>query len=186
TLLVFGGSRGARSINRALLAHLPDLLPYCQVLHISGTLDADEVQREAEALAGRIGEQLAARYHTYSYLHSDDMALALAAADLVLSRAGASTLGEFPLFGLPAILVPYPHAWRYQKTNADYLTTQGAAMRLDDDQLNDRLTPIVMQLLNRDTLEQMAAASRALRRPDAARRAAEMLVEMAHTATNRG
>jgi len=59
-------------------------------------------------------------------------------------------------------------------------------MRLDDDQLNDRLTPIVMQLLNRDTLEQMAAASRALRRPDAARRAAEMLVEMAHTATNRG
>lgn len=186
TLLVFGGSRGARSINQALLAHLPDLLPHCQVLHISGTLDAEDVQARAAALAGTLGDRLAARYHTFDYLHSRDMALALAAADLVVSRAGASTLGEFPLFGLPAILVPYPHAWRYQKTNADYLTTRGAAMRLDDDQLTDRLTPTVKQLLDPATREQMAASARALRRPDAARHVVEMLVEMVRRPADRG
>ena len=60
------------------------------------------------------------------------MGLAFAAADLVVSRAGASILGEYPLFGLPSILIPYPYAWRYQKVNADYLATRGAAIRLDD------------------------------------------------------
>ena len=61
----------------------------------------------------------------------------MAAADLVVSRAGASILGEYPLFGLPSILIPYPYAWRYQKVNADYLVTRGAAIRLDDETLSD-------------------------------------------------
>ena len=111
-LLVMGGSKGARSINRALLAILPDLPVEIQVLHLTGQLDWDEVQGARAALPADV----AARYHPLPYLH--DMGAALAAADLAVSRAGASTLGEFPLFGLPAILVPYPYAWRYQKVNA--------------------------------------------------------------------
>ncbi|MBK7199909.1 MAG: glycosyltransferase [Anaerolineae bacterium] len=102
-LLVFGGSRGARSINQALLAALPALVGQMQVVHISGTLDWPQVEAQAAALP----ESVRAHYHGFAYLH-DDMALALAAADLVVARAGASTLGEFPLLGLPAILAPLP------------------------------------------------------------------------------
>lgn len=176
TLLVFGGSRGARSINRALADHLPALLARAEVLHISGTLDWPEVHAGAADLPA----DLAARYHPFDYLHGDDMALALAEADLVVSRAGASTLGEFPLFSLPAILVPYPHAWRYQKTNADYLTSRGAAMRLDDDNLNDQLVSTIGQLLDDDARRgAMAEAAHSLRRPDAAARIASHLASLA-------
>ena len=112
-VFVFGGSKGARSINRALLAVLPGILPDAQVLHISGSLDWPEIEAASQALPAELAE----RYHPYPYLH-EEMGAALSVADLVVSRAGASTLGEFPLFGIPAILVPYPYAWRYQRINA--------------------------------------------------------------------
>lgn len=186
TLLVFGGSRGARSLNRALLRALPDLLAQGQVIHVTGSLDYEQVAGNAAALP----ENAAARYHAFEYLHGEDMGLALAAADLAVSRAGASVLGEFPLFGLPAILVPYPHAWRYQKTNADYLASRGAAMRLDDNQLSDHLAPLTEQLLQDATRRsQMADAARALSQPDAAARIAALLVRLADPAaptTSRG
>ena len=120
-LLVFGGSQGARSINMAVLNHLRALLEKFEIIHLSGEWDWQIVKAAREQLP----VELAARYHALPYLH--EMGAALAAADLVVSRAGASSLGEFPLFGLPALLVPYPHAWRYQKVNADYLTRRGAA-----------------------------------------------------------
>ncbi len=176
TLLVIGGSRGARSINQALLAILPDLLAEerWQVVHISGTLDwpAVEAARQQLTPAGR------ARYHAFDYLH-EDMGLALAAADLVVSRAGASTLGEFPHFGLPAILLPYPHAWRYQAVNADYLASRGAAIRLDDDRAGDELFPTIRRLWDDPVmLQQMAARSRALARPEGAQNIARLVMEL--------
>jgi UDP-N-acetylglucosamine:LPS N-acetylglucosamine transferase len=115
TVLVFGGSKGARSINRAIEAVIEQLLAKYQVIHISGSADAVEVQAKRNSLS----EELKRQYHVFEYVH--EMGLAFAAADLVVSRAGASILGEYPLFGLPSILIPYPHAWRYQKVNADYL-----------------------------------------------------------------
>jgi undecaprenyldiphospho-muramoylpentapeptide beta-N-acetylglucosaminyltransferase len=182
TLLVFGGSRGARSINRALVPLLPDLVlargdyPGCQIVHISGTLDRDRVREQAAALP----PEVAAHYQAVDYLHTEDMALALVAADLVVARAGAGTLGEFPLFGLPAILVPYPHAWRYQKVNADVMVSRGAAVRLNDERLGDDLAPTVRRLLA-DTAEreQMAAAMNRLRRPNAAAHIAAALADVA-------
>ena len=103
-LLVTGGSKGARSLNNAVLADLSALLEIAQVIHISGALDWPVVKAATQQLP----KELSARYHALPYLH--EMGAALAAADLVVSRAGASTLGEYPFFGLPAILVPYPHA----------------------------------------------------------------------------
>lgn len=174
TLLVTGGSQGARSINKAVLAHLPDLLELAEVVHISGQLDWDEV-KEAEA---SLWSRQRSRYHIFPYLH--EMGKALAAADLVISRAGASTLGEYPFFELPAVLVPYPYAWRYQKVNADYLARRRAAVIIEDSRLQDELLDTVKVLLeNPGKRESMKAAMRATSRPDAAQTIARQLMELA-------
>jgi undecaprenyldiphospho-muramoylpentapeptide beta-N-acetylglucosaminyltransferase len=171
TILIFGGSRGARTINYALLDILPDLLADFQVIHISGQLDWELVTARASELAA----ELRVRYRPFSYLH-EEMGHALRAADLAVSRAGAATLGEFPACGLPAVLVPYPHAWRYQKVNADYLAAAGAAVRLDDQDLATQLLPTIRRLMgDRATLERMQAAAHALDRPGAARQVADLL-----------
>jgi UDP-N-acetylglucosamine:LPS N-acetylglucosamine transferase len=99
---------------------------------------------------------------------------------VVLSRAGASTLGEYPLFGLPAILVPYPFAWRYQKVNADYLVQRNAAVLIEDAQLQEQLIPVVKNLLKETSLlASMHLAVKALAQPRAATSIGNLLVEMA-------
>ena len=172
TLLVFGGSRGARSVNLALAAHLERLLADgIQILHVTGELD----WARARTQAGQLREH--PHYHAFPYLH-DDMGLAFAAADLALCRAGASTLAELPLFGLPAILAPYPHAWRYQKVNADYLADRGAAIRLNDEDLLEGLYAEVAALLNDEArLSEMRRRSRALANRRGAENLARLLIE---------
>jgi len=172
TLLVFGGSQGARSLNRALGAILETLLAHYQVIHLSGSTDAAEVRARYDALP----EDLKPRYRRFEYLH--EMELALAAADLVVSRSGASVLGEYPLLGLASILAPYPYAWRYQKVNADYLASRGAALRLNDADLARELLPAIERLMNDDEARgRMQAQARALAQPDAATRLADLLVQ---------
>jgi undecaprenyldiphospho-muramoylpentapeptide beta-N-acetylglucosaminyltransferase len=173
-LLVFGGSRGARSINRALLQNVAALAACADIVHITGTLDWSEVQAAREALP----ETVRARYRAYPYLH-ERMGAALAAADLVVSRAGASVLGEFPYFGLPAILAPYPHAWRYQRVNAGWLADRGAAVIVEDGDLADKMAATVTTLLEDDErLSAMAAASRALAHPEAAQDIAHLFLKL--------
>ncbi|MDO9302035.1 MAG: UDP-N-acetylglucosamine--N-acetylmuramyl-(pentapeptide) pyrophosphoryl-undecaprenol N-acetylglucosamine transferase, partial [Anaerolineales bacterium] len=173
-LLVTGGSKGARSINMAVLKHLNELLGVAQVIHITGTLDWQVVEKAAQELPA----DLRSRYHAMPYLH--EMGAALAAADLVVSRAGASTLGEYPLFGLPAVLVPYPYAWRYQKVNADFLAERNAAVILQDELLNDKLLSVLKDLLlNKHKLEVMRAAMKKLAHPNAATVIASQLLELA-------
>lgn len=171
TVLVFGGSRGAQTINIATLKLLPDLLARgdVQVLHVTGTLDWERTAPHRDT----------PHYHPFAYLH-DDMGLAFAAADVAVCRSGASVLGELPYFGLPSILVPYPFAWRYQKVNADYLTERGAALTLLDDRMDAELLPTLNALFN-DTarLEAMRTRARALAQPDAAERLADVLRQLA-------
>jgi len=179
-LLVTGGSKGARSLNQAVLAALPELLKEIQVIHLTGKLDWPDVQ----AAQTELSEEVRSNYHPVPYLH--EMGAALAAADLVIARAGASTLGEFPLFGLPAILVPYPHAWRYQKVNADYLTQRGAALMIEDDALPERLLS-TEQTLARDPqrLLGMRQAMQALAQPEAGQKLADLVREAAQSSTRK-
>jgi UDP-N-acetylglucosamine--N-acetylmuramyl-(pentapeptide) pyrophosphoryl-undecaprenol N-acetylglucosamine transferase len=173
-ILVFGGSTGAHSINMAVLHNLHALLERCEIIHLSGEGDWELVKSSREGLP----VELAARYHALAYLH--EMGAALAAADLVVSRAGASSLGEFPLFALPAILVPYPHTWRYQKVNADYLARRGAAILLQDHRINDELFVTLTVLLdNPNKLKAMRAAMFELSHPRAAEKIASALLELA-------
>jgi UDP-N-acetylglucosamine--N-acetylmuramyl-(pentapeptide) pyrophosphoryl-undecaprenol N-acetylglucosamine transferase len=172
-LLVMGGSRGARSINRALGGIMEQVLDVTQVIHLSGDLDWPWISAQRDKLP----EALSARYHAFPYLH--EMGYALASADLAVCRAGASALGELPFFGIPAVLVPYPHAWRYQRVNAEWLAGRGAAVTLRDDRLADELLPTLQQLLmDRDRLARMAKRARGLSRPDAAACLAENLLAL--------
>ena len=173
-LLVFGGSLGAHSINMAVSKILRELLEKFEIIHLSGEKDWPFIKDQPESLPA----ELASRYHALPYLH--EMGAALASADLVISRAGASCLGEYPLFGLPAILVPYPHAWRYQKVNADYLTRRGAAITLEDHRLNDDLLVTLNVLMeNPNKLKAMRAAMFELSHPRAAEKIASALIELA-------
>jgi UDP-N-acetylglucosamine--N-acetylmuramyl-(pentapeptide) pyrophosphoryl-undecaprenol N-acetylglucosamine transferase len=179
-VLILGGSKGARSINQAVEKHLNELLTFAQIIHISGTLDFQVAEHSREQLA----DNLKANYHLYPYLHN--IGAALAAADLAISRAGASTLGEYPLFGLPAILIPYPYAWRYQKVNADYLAQNGAALVLEDSRLMEELIPMVKSLLSdHQKLALMRNSMKSLGMPGASDKIAGMLINLSTKKTGR-
>jgi UDP-N-acetylglucosamine--N-acetylmuramyl-(pentapeptide) pyrophosphoryl-undecaprenol N-acetylglucosamine transferase len=173
-LLVFGGSRGARSINQAVSDHLETFLQVCQIVHISGTLDEAWVQaRRAE-----LPPLLQARYFAFAYLH-EEMTSALLAADLVVSRAGASVLGEFPVIGLPAILVPYPYAGTHQALNADYLARHQAALVIEDADLKEQLKETIIGLMTQpEKLQAMSEACRKLAKPEASDHLAHEIVEV--------
>jgi len=175
TILVFGGSRGARSINTALLGQVESLLntlPNIQILHIIGTLDWEPFQAEYAKLPPHIQS----RYHIHDYVH--DMGQAMAAADLVVSRAGASTLGEFPYFHLPSILIPYPYAWRYQRVNAEWLAERGAARVVDDETLTNTLSQHITELVQQaDTRNAMQTAAQTLATANGAQNIAQVILK---------
>jgi UDP-N-acetylglucosamine--N-acetylmuramyl-(pentapeptide) pyrophosphoryl-undecaprenol N-acetylglucosamine transferase len=178
-LLVFGGSRGARSINQAVWAALPELLAEMQVVHLTGQLDWSEVEPVRQRLEAELHRELYARYHPYPYLHQE-MGAAFTIADLALCRAGASTLGELPLFALPAVLVPYPYAWRYQQVNAQYLAERGAAVILQDAELPEKLLAVIRELMaDGHQRAKMRQAMASLAQPAAAERIAGQLFSLA-------
>jgi undecaprenyldiphospho-muramoylpentapeptide beta-N-acetylglucosaminyltransferase len=177
TVLVFGGSKGALSLNRAVLKDLPRLLEAAQVIHVSGEGNWAEVETAARALPANLGK----RYHAFPYLH-DDMGAAFAAADLAVCRAGASTLGELPYFGLPAVLVPIPFAQHIQHLNAAHLQQRGAAIIVADDAAPAMLADTVLDLLaDKARLKKMGAAMRDLAQPDAAAEIATLIRKLGST-----
>jgi undecaprenyldiphospho-muramoylpentapeptide beta-N-acetylglucosaminyltransferase len=175
-LLVYGGSKGSRSINQAINAILPELLKDAQIIHIAGEDNWNEVKENQSKLSNALAEN----YHPFPFLH-DQMGAALASADLAVCRSGASTIGELPFFNLPAILVPYPYAWRYQHTNADYLVRNGGAIILKDQELQEKLLTTITTLIHDNSrLSKMSAAMRSLSQPNAAKKIGNFLIEAGH------
>lgn len=148
-ILVFGGSLGARHINEAISAMKEDLLARegVHVVHITGPKELESV---TEALA--LTEEESARYHVMGY--QDHMAETLAAADLIVSRAGATSLAEISARGIPAILVPYPYATGdHQTTNARSCVEIGVARMISDDEVDSpAFKEMVLELLDDEPL----------------------------------
>lgn len=162
-LFLYGGSRGARTLNMGVAQALPELLEHCQFIHVCGSLDEATLQ----AQAANLPPELAQRYHLSAFL-GDAIVHAFAAADLGVARAGASTLAEFPAAGIPAIVVP--GAFSDQDINADYLVKRGAAVKLSNAEVEQgALPPAILNLLaDKQRREQMAKAMHDLARPHAA------------------
>jgi len=182
TLLVTGGSLGSLSINKALAPVLSELLAQMQIIHLTGKLTWPQFKNIRQELP----DELKKRYCAYPYLH-EEMGAAFTIADLVLSRAGASSLGEYSHFGIPSILVPYPHAWRYQKVNADYLADRGAALIVEDAELAEKIASLIVELMgDPERREQMRMAVRSLTQPQAAKSIAQVLIDLANVNNPKG
>lgn len=173
SVLIFGGSAGAHRLNEVGVDAVAKLAArgVPRVLHQTGVADLDWVKIRYR--------ELGIEADVRDFI--DDMAAAYAAADLVVCRAGATTIAELTAFGKPSVLVPYPYAADdHQRKNAESLERRGAAhMILDRELTADELSEAMARLReNPAALDAMAAAARALGRPDAAERVVDVCLEL--------
>lgn len=177
TLLLFGGSQGARALNRSLTAAAKELVqrvPGLHIIHQTGKADFDECRAEYDH-AGVPAE-------VSPFI--DKMAEAFSRADLLICRSGASTVAEVAAAGKPAIFIPLPTAADdHQKRNAEAFAKRDAGVLLEQEELTaTRLVEVVATLLtDRARLLKMGVAARELAHPDAAQRIAELAAALAKT-----
>jgi len=171
-ILVFGGSLGAHSINRAVERSFDEIMKQnIRLIWQTGQEDFESMSRIAARAPG--GNAWIGRF-------IDRMEYAYAASDLVVCRSGATTLAELTRIGKPAILVPYPQAAaNHQAENARSMAESGAAEIIDDTNITAQFLPSVLALLEGARLRSMAGASKKLGRPDAAREIAERILNLA-------
>jgi UDP-N-acetylglucosamine--N-acetylmuramyl-(pentapeptide) pyrophosphoryl-undecaprenol N-acetylglucosamine transferase len=174
-LLLFGGSQAVRRFNAAVAGALSRLVERVHVIHVTG--DAGY----ADALAGREALPAAVRdrYRPYPFLR-EEMASALVAADLIVGRAGSSTLAEATALGKPIVVVPYPHAAGHQRANARRLVESGAGRLVPDEAFDAETLLDAATILADPALHaRMSAASRELGRPGAADAVARLVLAAA-------
>ncbi len=174
-LLVVGGSLGAQALNeivpKALASFAPAERP--QVVHQAGEKHLEQL-RAHYSQAGVEGELVA---------FIEDMAVRYAQADLVICRAGATTVTELAAGGVPAVLVPFPHAVDdHQTANAKFLAGRGAAVLLPQAEATPERLASLLRSLDRTALVGMAAKAREAAKPDAARAVADACARMAGVA----
>ena len=174
-LLIFGGSQAVRRFNAAVAEALPRLVERVTVIHVTGD------EGYAAALAGReaLPEAVRARYRPYPFLR-DEMLAALVAADLVVGRAGSSTLAEVTALGLPMVVVPYPHAAGSPARQRGSLVEAGAARLVEDEAFDAAALLDAAPLLDDPVAHAaMSDAARALGRPGAADAVADLVLAAA-------
>jgi UDP-N-acetylglucosamine--N-acetylmuramyl-(pentapeptide) pyrophosphoryl-undecaprenol N-acetylglucosamine transferase len=177
-VLLFGGSQSVRRFDQAVDDALPALVNRFALLHLTGEAAYAAAVARRDALPADRRE----RYRPYPFLR-DHMADAYVAADLLIGRAGSSTLAEGAAAGLPMVVVPYPHAAAHQAANARELTDAGAATIVADEAFDgDALLAACSILEAEPRRAAMAAASRSIGRPGAARATARIILDLAaHT-----
>jgi len=162
-MLVFGGSQSVRRLDDAVAEAVGELVTRCAVIHLTGPGSLARAEASRDALPAELRE----RYRPFAFLR-EDMAAALAAAELLVGRAGSSTLAEAAAAGLPMVVVPYPHAAAHQRANAAEMEAAGAAIVIDDSDFDGAALARAADLLFEARLADMAAAARSLGRPGAA------------------
>ncbi len=173
-VLVIGGSQGARRINEAM-SEVVHAFAHDEVQFIWGAGKQEAIQMRLRA------EKASAPTQVHAFI--EDMAAACAAADLIVSRAGASTTAELAVMGKPSILIPYPYAAdNHQEHNARAFESAGAAVvLLDKDCTGERLGELLRQLLSEPSrLAAMGDAAKPLARPEAAEAIAERIIELVY------
>ncbi|MBT2678479.1 undecaprenyldiphospho-muramoylpentapeptide beta-N-acetylglucosaminyltransferase [Bacillus sp. ISL-35] len=175
TVLIFGGSRGARPINEAVVKSLTELSskPY-QVLYVTGDVHFEEVQKEVELVGNPVNVIIKPFIH--------NMPEVLAGVDLTVARAGATTLAELTSLGIPSILIPSPYVTdNHQEKNARALSENGAArLLLEKDLTGPKLVEGIDQILGQEQkLADMKKAAKKLGIPDAAQRLYRLMEELA-------
>lgn len=180
TVLVSGGSRGARSINRAMIGVLAHYAGRngVQILHVTGKAGYDETMENLQAA----GVDLSASKNLFVEPYLYNMPQALACADVAVFRAGAIGIAELTARGVPSVLVPYPFAAaNHQEMNARAIAAAGAArMILDRELTAERLLSVLAELLSEDAkLKRMAKAAKKLGRPKAADEIASRVIRLA-------
>lgn len=164
TLLVAGASQGATSINRALVEALPSWADKeWNIIHLTGRNHLARVKAKVESV---LAEDAVLDYRVFGF--RKDMENLYSAADLVVSRAGATTIAELTSLGLPALFVPYPYAGGHQKENARVVVHSGGAKEIPDELVGEKLRDEVEMLLENETvLQEMSRNSERTARPDA-------------------
>ncbi|MBU1983093.1 undecaprenyldiphospho-muramoylpentapeptide beta-N-acetylglucosaminyltransferase [bacterium] len=176
TLLIFGGSAGARAINEAVSAALSELLKQWNLIWQTGRLGIPA------STDSSIVQQAIAQHRLIVREFIQEMPEAYAVADLAVCRAGAMTLAELAASGLPAVLVPYPHAADdHQTSNAQSVTSAGAARIIKDSELRATtlLNTVEDFVASENKLLDMAAKMKSLAKPDAAKRIADLVLSVA-------
>ena len=174
-MLIFGGSQAVRRFNDAVIEALPRLVERGHILHVTG----EDGYAAALAARERLPVESRSRYRPYPFLR-DEMLPALVAADLVVGRAGSSTLAEVTALGIPSVIVPYPHAGAHQGANAATLADAGAARVVPDEAFDpDALLAATDLLFDDAARSAMAAAARGLGRPGAADAVAALTLALA-------
>jgi len=174
-LLVLGGSQGAKMINDVISNSLPLLISRCEIIHQCGNNNYEEIKKD-------MGNKQPPGYFLFPFLDVNQMKHAYAAANLVISRAGAGTIAEIATLGKPSILIPLPNsAADHQLKNAMSYAESGSAMIID--QMN--LTPHLFQdrifslLDNADLIKKMGDNAKKFNSPDAARLIAQEVLNIA-------
>jgi UDP-N-acetylglucosamine--N-acetylmuramyl-(pentapeptide) pyrophosphoryl-undecaprenol N-acetylglucosamine transferase len=180
TILILGGSQGARRINKTVMEALPKLVEKYQIIHQTGRKNFEEIKSTTRVILE--GTEYAHRYKPFSFLNTLAMRMSAGAADLIISRAGSGAIAEIALWGLPSIIVPISEEISHdQRKNAFTYARSGAAVVIEEKNFTPNLlSSEIDRLLNDETLtKKMREATKEFARPNAARKIAEGIIATA-------
>lgn len=180
TIMVIGGSQGSKRINDNFLDIVPELVKKYQIIHITGKNNIKEVEERISVLLEK--SPYKSRYHVFDFLDISRIRMAYGAADLVVSRAAATSIFEISASGAPSILIPLSKAAQdHQKENAYAFAAKGAADVIEEHNFSPHLlqSEIERLLASKDKLKEMSEAAKKFSKSDAAEKIAREIITLA-------